>query len=290
LQFITNHPLNKNRKRQALLNYLKWQIGSRLVPGPVVMEWVAGTRIIVRPGDTGITQNLYCGLHDFEDMTYLLHVLLPGDLFVDIGANVGSYTVLACAGRQARGICFEPVPSTYRRLLDNLAINDLDSRVTPLNIGLGAEEGELTFTADEDCTNHVIFNKDDRAGRVVVPVRRLDSVLRGESPSLLKIDVEGFETPVLEGAKETLSNPSLHSVLIELNGSGSRYGFDENRIVSTMKDYGFSTYTYDPFSRRLHPLAGRNTSGNNTLFLRNESTILERLSCTPRFQVNSLEI
>ena len=75
------------------------------MPGRVVYDWIDGTRS-------------------------------PADLFVDVGANVGSYTLLACSVRGARGICFEPVPLTYQRLLDNLRLNDMTERVRAFNLGL----------------------------------------------------------------------------------------------------------------------------------------------------------
>ena len=59
-------------------------------------------------------------------MGFLLHVLRSEDLFVDVGANVGSYTILACSVVGARGISFEPVPSTYKRLVENMRLNHLD--------------------------------------------------------------------------------------------------------------------------------------------------------------------
>jgi FkbM family methyltransferase len=287
LRFIVGHPLNRDRKGHALLDFLKWQVGSRLVPGPVLVEWVLGTRVIVRPGDTGMTQNLYCGLHEFEDMAYLLHLMTPQDLFVDVGANVGSYTVLACAGRGARGYSFEPIPSTYRRLVDNLVVNDLLERVKALNIGLSGEDGELNFTSTQGTCNHVTQDLDNRDSCVTVSVRTLDSILHNESPAMLKIDVEGFETPVLEGARATLANPSLHSVLIELNGSGARYGFDDDRIVRKLTDNGFVPYAYAPFTRELHQLRGKNPAGGNTLFLRNLDLIRQRISCAPRLPIRS---
>jgi FkbM family methyltransferase len=290
LLFITRHPLNKKRKGRALLGYLKWQIGSRLVPGPVAFEWIGDTRVIVHPGESGMTQNIYCGLHDFEDMAYVLHVLEPQDLFIDIGANIGSYTVLACGVRGARGYCFEPVPSTYRRLLDNISINYLSPRVVAMNIGLSNADGNLSFTDNQKTENHVVSESEAGTQSVRIPVLKLDTVLAGESPSMMKIDVEGFETAILDGAEKTLTNPSLHSVLIELNGSGTRYGFNEGDILSKLKSFGFSPYEYEPFSRILHSLPGKNPSHGNTLFLRNEGQIRKRLANAPRFSVASSEI
>jgi hypothetical protein len=119
IQFI-RHPLNREHKLQAIIKFLRWQIGSRIAPGAIVYQWVNGSKFIVRPGETGLTGNVYCGLHEFADMAYVLHVLEPDDLFIDIGANVGSYTILACAAKQARGYCFEPIPSTFEKLMENI--------------------------------------------------------------------------------------------------------------------------------------------------------------------------
>ena len=60
----------------------------------------------------------------------------------------------------------------------------------------------------------------------------------------MKIDVEGYETPLLEGAVNTLKNEELCAVIMELNGSGGRYGFDEAEILSMMAHYGFKIDSY----------------------------------------------
>ncbi len=246
--------------------------------------------MIVRPGETGLTGNIYCGLHEFEDMAYLLHVTNAEDLFVDIGANVGSYTILACAAKGAKGVCFEPVPATFERLMDNIRINNLSGRVEALNLGLSDTEGELVFTSSENCTNHVVADGEQSSDPVRVKVLPLDVILKGQSPSTLKIDVEGFETPVLAGAKATLSNPSLHSVIMELNGSGARYGYNEDEILDTMRRYGFSSYRYEPFSRELKTLDGKNCTSGNTLFVRNTEKVLEILKESPKVLVGDVLI
>jgi FkbM family methyltransferase len=269
---------------------LKWQVGSRLVPGRVLHDWVEGSKMIVGPGETGLTGNIYCGLHEFEDMAYLLHVVGSEDLFVDIGANVGSYTILACAVKGARGYCFEPVPPTFERLMDNIRINDLSGRVEARNVGISDREGELVFTAGENCTNHVVSDDEAPSDVVRVEALPLDAILEGEFPSILKIDVEGFETPVLEGARATLRRESLHSVIMELNGSGSRYGFDEDRILETMRGHGFSAYTYEPFSRKLRRLPEKNAESGNTLFIRDEKAIRERIERSPRVSVGGVRL
>ena len=121
--FIIKHPLNKGDTIGSLVRFVKWQIGSRLTNSAIVYDWVNRSKFLVRTGETGLTGNIYTGLHEFSDMGFLLHVLRDGDLFIDVGANVGSYTILACAAIGARGYAIEPVPATYRRLVDNIRLN-----------------------------------------------------------------------------------------------------------------------------------------------------------------------
>ena len=288
LKFISNHPLNRGRRVRAFTRFLRWQIRSRVAPGPVVYPWVNGSKVIVRPGETGVTGNVYCGLHEFEDMAYLLHVMTSADLFVDIGANVGVYTILACAVKGARGICFEPVPATYGRLLENLRLNALVERVEALNRGVADTEGELLFTSDENTMNHVVSETGPNTIRV--RVSPLDAVLQERRPAVLKIDVEGFETQVLAGAAATLSHTSLHSVIMELNGSGVRYGFDEARIIETMAGFGFTAYRYEPFARTLERIEGGKSRSGNTLFVRDLALAQQRISAAPPLTVDGVQL
>lgn len=74
LNFITYRPLSRNRKSNAIKRFVAWQVGSRLVPGPVAINFVNNARLLVSPGMTGATGNIYTGLHEFEDMAfYYIH-------------------------------------------------------------------------------------------------------------------------------------------------------------------------------------------------------------------------
>ena len=286
IKFITNHPLNDEHKLSAIIRFAKWQIGSRLVPGAIVYEWINGSKFLVKTGETGLTGNIYTGLHEFPDMSFLLHFLRAEDHFVDIGANVGSYTILACSAIGARGLAFEPVPSTYMRLVENMRLNQLDEKVKCINKGVGAQQGTIDFTSDSDTTNHALASGEQCDNKVTVEVTQLDTALDGENPSLIKIDVEGYETPVLEGAQETLRKQTLNAVIMELNGSGGRYGFDESKILDLMLGNGFRTYSYDPFNRKLINLDGKNLNSGNTLFIRDKSFVEHRLRTASQVTVH----
>src|SRR5699024_2210936 len=120
------------------------------------------------------------------------------------------------------------------------------------------QQGTINFTRNSGTKNHALAPGDSKNSTVTVEVTSLDSALKQDGyPSLIKIDVEGYETPVLEGAQEILNSQSLQAVIIELNGSGNRYGFDESLILDSMFDYGFKMYSYDPLDRTLNDLEGK---------------------------------
>lgn len=284
LAFVLGHPLNRRRPGAAFGRWLRWQLGSRVLPGPVLVPFVNDVRLIVRPGMTGATGNVYCGLHEFEDMALVLHALRPGDLFIDIGANIGSYSMLGSAAG-ARVLSIEPIPSTFAWLAQNIAINGLGEQCRALNLGLGRGEDRLRFTGGLDTVNHVLAEGETTDNVLEVPVRPLDRVLEGQSPTLMKIDVEGFETEVLAGAAQALSNPELLAVVMELNGSGERYGFDEEALHREMLERGFETWRYRPFERTLEPLHGARSGSGNTVYVRDVTRLAERVRFAPRFRL-----
>jgi FkbM family methyltransferase len=231
---------------------------------------------------TGATGNVYCGLHEFEDMAFVLHALRPGDLFVDVGANVGAYTVLASGAVGARCISFEPAPRAYRALLDNLRLNDLMARVEARNECLASAPGEAEFTSGLDTVNQVVAQPQRGVETVRVAVTTLDVALAGRAPAMLKIDVEGYETSVTEGADQTLRSPSLRAVLMELNGSGGRYGFDDRQLHERMLRYDFIPAEYDPARRELRRREWQGSSEGNLLYVRDLESLRPRLVDAPR--------
>ena len=287
ISFLINHPLGSIDKIGTLSKFFKWQLVSRYAPSySFIVPYVNDTKLVVKRGMTGATGNIYTGLHEFNDMGFLLHFLREGDLFTDIGANVGSYTVLAAGAIKAETISFEPVPATFRHLSDNVAINALHKLVTCYNIGLGNENGNIHFTSGKDTMNHVATEKD--AGQTIeVPVRRLD-VLEGKAPILMKIDVEGFETEVLKGAHNTLANTNLNAIIIELNGSGDRYGYDEEKIHQQLLGNGFNPYSYEPLSRTLSEVTSFGT--HNTIYIRDVNLVRERTKSAEKFKVLGHEV
>jgi len=279
LQFIWQHPLARRNKSRALSLWIRWQIGSRVLRQPVVMPFVEDAVLVVESGMTGATGNIYCGLHEFADMSLVLHLLRPEDLFLDAGANVGSYSILAAKVAGAKCVTVEPVPSTFARLYRNVTINQLHQQVELWGCALGSSSGVLQFSADRDTTNCAV-DKSYQGKSISVPLRTVDEVLARKAPVMWKVDVEGFEQEVLRGAKHALQNEQLNVVLLESDGP---------ELSTTMTASGFSRCNYDPFLRQLQQ-TGTNNRNQNHLWVRDMSAVEARCQSAPKRAVFGVEI
>ena len=275
---IQKHPLAKKHKGKACYNLIKWQFSQLLFPGLKKVPFIAGTYLVAKKGMTGATGNIYFGLHEFEEMGFLLHFLRREDLFVDIGANVGSYTVLASGVCGATCMSFEPVPETFQHLKNNIAENKIGDLASLFNEAVGAEEGKLIFTSGLDTVNHVVADDERKAYQTIdVKVNTFDDKMSGNTSNLLiKIDAEGFETAVLQGMANTLQQDTVKAIIIELNGSCNRYGYSDENIHETLTSHHFLPYTYDPFMRKLHALA--TFTDTNTIYIRDLHLAEERIA------------
>jgi FkbM family methyltransferase len=241
--------------------------------GEVGYKWIGGQHLAIRRGMTGATGNLYVGLHEFADMMLLLHFLREGDLFLDIGANVGSYTVLASGICRAKTWAFEPDPDTLRHLRRNIEINDLDALVTVFECALGAAQGEVPFTVGLDSTNKVAA-PGDRNVRIARQ-EKLDDVIGDSQPVLIKMDVEGYEENVLRGAERLLHNQRLKAVELETVTP---------EILCMLASNDFERAYYNPFDRRLsrNPI---DLKSSNLLFVKDWAFVAARLAAAKKIEV-----
>jgi FkbM family methyltransferase len=269
--FIAGHPLTRNQKLRAFGRFVRWQMESRL-QHELVVPWIEGMHFSVRRGMAGATGNIYCGLHEFEDMAFVLHFLRPEDAFADVGANIGSYTILASGVCRARSVAFGPDPITFAALSRNITLNRLNALVSSRECALGARQGKIEFTVGLDTVNRVATNTVGPTR--IVPMDTLDIALNGECPSLIKLDVEGFESKVLEGAAQTLRHPELKAIITEDSSAG---------VTDALKAMGFVEQTYDPFTRRLK--SEQRQRRQNALFVRDRDFVQRRLIDATRIRV-----
>jgi len=300
----------------------------------VIIPFVDHTRLVARPGVMGATGIYYTGLYEFEEMAFVLHALRRGDRFVDVGAHIGAFSVLAAGAVGADCLAIEPVPASFAYMQENIHLNGLSAKIRAVNAGIAAQPGRLPFTTGKGAANGVVPAHSGAthfqsalhlASAIDIDVLPLDALTADFPPTMLKIDVEGYEHEVIAGAAQTLADERLLAILIELRGHGARYGFDEDTIHKCLLDAGFQPYSYSasvhtkgkgigergdsaplslqgrgaggerpispPYRGELEgggsllPLPGINRAAGTTLYLRSLDLIQHRLATAPRFSV-----
>lgn len=282
-RFIWNHPLASKNRLKSFFKFFEWQISQFLYPHTVKYHFIENSYLLQKKGLVGATGNIYTGLVEFNDMSFLLHLLREGDLFADVGANVGVYTVLASKICRANTYAFEPIEAAFRFLIKNIEINEIKDLVKPIQKGVGKQEEKLFFTRRLDTVNHVVYEKKGIGNYVETSITSLDITFKDIIPVLIKIDVEGFEWNVLQGADHIIQSSELKAMIIELNGSGKRYGFSDEQIHSFLISRGFFPFSYEPFSRKLTRLQ---TYGRfNTIYIKDLNWVGARLNTARLFKV-----
>jgi FkbM family methyltransferase len=200
--------------------HLKWRVDSLLSKEPCTIEWIAGFG--------------------------------RGEVLVDVGANVGMYTVWAAKTRGVRVYAFEPEAQNYGLLNRNIVLNQLGESVKAYCVALSNKAGfsELhlsEFRAGGSC--HSLGERVDFKHEPVQPAfsqgciaARLDDLVRDNevpAPDHIKIDVDGFEPKVIAGAAELLRGGKVRSLLIEVNQSLP----DHMQMVAELGALGF---VHDP--------------------------------------------
>ncbi|WP_144893047.1 FkbM family methyltransferase [Flavobacterium tiangeerense] len=260
------HPLTKDDVLKAFFRYVSFNSIQSLHPKPRQYDWIDGLKFYAQKGDAGIVANIYYKLFDYEDSMFLLHHLKPNELFIDVGANVGHFTLLAAGICQADVIAFEPIPSTFVKLKKNIDLNNLSQKITTYNIGIGEKESFLNFTQHKGVMNAVALEQE--SGYVTVEVKKLDTILADFAPTFLKVDVEGYEYFVLKGATAILKRESLKYIIIELNSSNLKFGNTNQQIFELLLSFNFVPIRYDVENKKCIEMESFNTLTFNTIFIK----------------------
>lgn len=290
MRAIASHPLHRGHRSRAVLRWIRLAASLTLTPSrQITVPYVAGSVLHWPESATSPAICARYGLGEYADMAFCLHVLRPEDLFCDVGANAGVYTVLAGHAVCCPVVAIEPVPRTFDLLMQNVYANGLSDRVDAHRKGVGRVTGRLHFTASLWSYNHVVEGPGENT--VEVEVLPLDTILSGRIPTVLKVDVEGFEGEVLAGAGSTLSDPSLQAVIIEMTGHVKRYGGSLAAIEQELSEHGLKgPYWYDPERRELIAAGQPEARKYNQLFVRDPSFIADRVAGSRRFDVNGVQV
>ena len=235
-----------------------------------------------------LSKLIYKGFEQ-DELFFINSFLKKGDYFFDIGANVGLFSLIAAnkIGEDGKVFSFEPTPDTFKKFEENITLNGFRN-IIPLNIGLSHKEGDLKLkvsTSGYDAWNTFAAVEDSKfLNEILVPVKTLDVILKEHAVDLLKIrlvkiDVEGWEKFVLNGAKSLISAENAPVFLMEFTESNTyNAGYLCHELYDLMEDHGFKWYSYHKESNSLRWDKKRlHYPYNNLIAIKNADTVKSRI-------------
>lgn len=243
------NPRARGHRAHAMVRIWAWQIWRRATHREILVTLDGGVRLRLPSWSTLAGLVVATGSHEPCEQAFLAHMVRPGDSVIDVGANIGFYT-LPLAGLGARVSAFEPASAARNALRINVALNGAEGKVRLFPFALGDHDGEATLTTDLDGANHLTDAARGNGQTEVVQVRTLDGLIKANSEwfegydiAVLKIDAEGHDELVLRGAEQLLR---LHTpvVIVETWEGG-------HRIRELLGRLGYAVFSYRPDDRRL---------------------------------------
>jgi FkbM family methyltransferase len=212
-------------------------------------------------GDSELCRLIYCRNFEMGEREFVNHFLRPGDVFVDVGANIGLFTLIAASrvGPTGKVIAFEPTPETYERLVGNVRLNRL-CNVDCVKSALSDHTGELDLARSADgfdaWNSFAAPTKGQTALRERVGVIEWDCYAKAHRLSgnvtMMKIDVEGWESRVLAGGREMLSRSDSPVLQVEFTDDAAQAAGSSCRaLYEFLESLGYRMFVYDADRRSL---------------------------------------
>jgi FkbM family methyltransferase len=224
-------------------------------------EWVSiyGARMELDLSDY-IQRNVFIGSYEVEETNWVRGLLHAGMTFVDVGANVGYFSALAArlVGTSGRVIAFEPNPSAYGQLRSWIEAASFP-QVQCFQIAMSSAPGDLTLYTPPESEHNNTANVCGPWARdwssISVPADTLDSFLEHstiERVDLLKIDVDGHEPDVFQGAANSILSGKIRAIFAEFQPSALERGGSSPEILAQwLNDRGFDLSKSTPTNRLL---------------------------------------
>lgn len=218
--------------------------------------------------DSLIAEYIYVSGFESAERDFVRSFLRPNDTFVDVGANIGLFTVIAArrVGPAGRVLAFEPTTKTYQRLLENVSLNGL-LNVSAYRMALSDTDGRQRMHVAADGYDGWNSLCEPIAGSNFVEEEvqsiRWDHFVETEGKdkigpiALMKIDVEGWEGRVITGAADLFSDPEAPALLVEFaDQTSASAGATCQELYANLERLGYRMFDYDASSRELvpHPL------------------------------------
>lgn len=246
LSKILEHPLNRKNKLKTFVRVLWWKINQIFFQIPsIVTFYSSGMKCICYPNSSYGGMVMYNNLPEYPEMLFLEKYLKSNSVFLDIGANIGVYSIIAASKiKKGKIYAFEPIPCIVEILNQNIRLNEISDRVSIIQKVVSDKSGMVKFVI-QDISEVSHISTDNKSKNTLIPSIRLDDFCKLEKIKFIgaiKIDVEGAEMKVLKGLEDYLKLGKIGVLIIELNVNNSLYGSSSNEILEYLRVFNYKTF------------------------------------------------
>lgn len=249
---IINHPSNQEKKIYATGKLLWWKFNQLFFKFPILITFKDNIKIICYPNSSYGSLIFYTLYPEFYEMKVLEFFLKKNSIFLDIGAGFGDYSLLAGSIiKKGKIYAFEPLAEERERFSQNIKINNLNKLIKVYSSAVSNSLGSVTFSIEKTKElSHITSEKSSHQKNVSkIRTTTIDHFLtknKIKEIDAIKIDVEGAELLVLEGAKKSLEKGIVKLMIVEFNSN--QENFEQQRTnnlnyFTYLKKCGYQVFT-----------------------------------------------
>lgn len=198
--------------------------------------------------DALVKKQPYCP----EFSWFLVNNLKVGDFFIDVGAHIGYYSMLAASivGGKGKIIAFEPNTQNYQQLLEHISINSFNSIIIAENSAVSDKPGNVVFIKSKNDGGHSIVMGnailEEHTTTKAVCLDDYFPIIVNHNAGIIKIDTEGAEYLVLKGAESFLSSARVKFLYCEHNYHGlKQQGLTMQDVIDFLKKYRYAPFVFE---------------------------------------------
>jgi len=282
IRTIYAHPYNRRKPLFALYRLASWQLHKLLSTDSKIYRCWGTRRIMCYPDSQESMWLIYNYYMDWDEFHFIQRYVRDDSVVFDVGINIGIYTLWLSQfiGPAGRLFAFEPDPQNHQRCAENIRRNGI--RVATLEqAALSDRAGRLEFSVGADLENHLIPQGASSDSAVCVQATTLDEYCHSrqvETIDFMKVDVEGAELMVLQGASNILGRGGVNVIQLELNDALKRYGIQRADVVELLRNHDYDLYTYNCTQNRIDTVLDRQDTPQNVYAIRNIDAVRSRLA------------
>lgn len=201
------------------------------------------------------------GVYEEFETEIVKKIIKKGDVVIDVGANIGYYTLIFAklVGQEGKVFAFEPEPTNFNILKKNVKINEYEN-VILINKAVSNKTGKMTLDLDEINKGGHSISKNNSEKTIEIESTKLDDYFKTYDGNInfIKLDIEGAEVEAIKGMSETIEKNEEVNIMAEYNPlSLSNLGSNSEEYFKSLMKFGFKIYDLDAGRKKMIPINSR---------------------------------